>query len=169
MQVRQHSAVRPALFARVGLLKEAEAGLEAQVPSEYADGHAEVTRGLIAVSRGDLERGTASLRRGIELLRFSGQPEYFFAVEALARIWSDRGEVDRAAEWLDDASEQRARTYGAAQWTAGAWIGVNADLLKICRRHGRREQAQRVTTLLQEALRDADEQHVLVKTLRGGA
>lgn len=168
LQVRQHSAVRPALFARVGLLKEAQRGLETQAPSEYADGHAEVTRGLIALRRGDRDGATAYLRHGIELLRFTGQPEYFFAAEALARIWSERGEVDRAAEWLGDASEQRARTYGAAQWTAGAWIGVNADLLKICRRRGRREQAQRLSSLLQQTLRDADEQHFVIKTLRDG-
>jgi tetratricopeptide (TPR) repeat protein len=168
LQVRQHSAIRPALFARVGLLKEAERGLETQLPSEYADGHAEVTRGLIALRRGDRDGAAGYLRHGLELLRFTGQPEYFFAVEALARIWSERGEVDRAAEWLGDASEQRARTYGAAQWTAGAWIGVNADLLKICRRRGRREQAQRLSALLQQTLRDADEQHVVVKTLRDG-
>lgn len=168
MQVRQHSDVRPALFARLGLLKEAESGLEREAPSEYSDGRAEVTRGLIALRRGDIETAKTRLRRGIELLRFSGQPEYFFAVEALARIWSDRGEVERAAEWLGDASEQRARTYGAAQWTAGAWIGVNARLLRICRRHGRPEQARRLSALLEETLRDADEQHLVVKTLRGG-
>ena len=166
LQIPQQSAQRPSLFARVGLTAEAERGLERMPPSEHAEGIAQVTHGLTAMRKGDRDDAMASLRRGVELLRFSGEPDYFLGVEALAQLWLIRGDIDRATDWLRDAGEQQMRTYGGAQWTAGAWINVNADLLRICRRHGRREQAQQVRALLVRTLRDADESHLVARTVR---
>lgn len=156
LQIRSHSAQRPALFARAGLTADAERGLDAIVLTDHTEGIVEVTRGLVAARRGDRGRAAAALRRGIELLRFTGEPEYFFAVEALADRWAADGDTDRAVQWLVDASTQRTHTYGAAYWTAAYWIRLNARLADLYRRQHRLADAERISTALRVLLRDAD-------------
>ena len=165
LQIRQHSSARPAMFARVGLLTEAKRGLDAMPLSEHAEGVVEVTRGLTAARQGQTGIATASLRRGVELLRFSGEPEYFLATEALARIWITGGETDRAISLLNDAVGQRARTYGAAQWTGSYWIKLHADLAAYYRRLGHLEDGRRLKTTLQTLLTDADADHPFTKAI----
>jgi len=157
-QIRQHSALRPVLFAKVGMIAEAENGLEMLAPSEHDEGMTDVAQGLIAAWRRDDETALAALRRGAERLQFSGEPEYFIAVEELARLLRAHGHRDRAAAWLSDAVGQRARTYGATQWTGGCWIKANADLASLYL-HG--EEATRIRTGLGALLEDADAGHPL--------
>jgi tetratricopeptide (TPR) repeat protein len=166
LQIPGQSSLEPALFARVGLITEAERGLERMPPSEHAEGIVNVTRGLIAMRQSNGDAAMTSLRQGVDLLRFSGEPDYFLGVEALAHLWLLHGDVDRAADWLRDASEQQTRTYGAAQWNAGAWIGINGDLLRVCWRHGRVDQARQVRALLLQTLRDADPAHLVARAAR---
>jgi hypothetical protein len=167
--VRQHSAQRPALFARAGLVADAKQGMETAVPLAHGEGLANVTRGLIAARERDHETAIASLRRGIELLRFTGEPEYFLAVEALASFWRRRGERDRADRLLNDAAAQRARTYGLPHWTGAYWIKLNADLLSTCRKQGRHDEANRVGATLRAVLQDADVQHPAARMIRSPA
>ncbi len=165
LQIRQSSAHRPALFARVGLVTEAERGLTMLVPSEHDEALTDVTRGFIATHHGDNEAAVAALRRGIDQLRFSGEPEYFLAVEALARILTARGESDRALEWLAQAAGQRARTSGSGHWAGGCWIKINADLASAYQRRGRLRDAERIRASLRAVLQDADAQAPLVAAL----
>lgn len=168
LQIRQHSALRPALFARVGLIAEAETGLERAAPSEHREGNAEVARGLIAARKRHDEAAVASLRRGIELLRFSGEPEYFLAIDALARHWKARGETDRALPLLVDATSQRSRTYGAPHWTGAFWIKASADLAATYRRLGRHEEAARLGAIVRQVLTDADPGHPAARLIGSG-
>ncbi len=169
LQIRQSSAQRPALFARVGLVAEAERGLTMLVPSEHDEAFTDVTRGFIAAHHGDDQAAAAALRRGIDRLRFSGEPEYFLAVEALARILAARGESDRALEWLAQAAGQRARTYGSGHWTGACWIKINADLASAYQRRGRLQEAERIRASLRAVLQDADAQAPLVTALSSAA
>jgi tetratricopeptide (TPR) repeat protein len=163
LQVAQHSQAQPALFASAGLVSEAERGLEASFRLEHAAGIAEATRGLIASRTGRTDAAITSLQRATDLLRFSGELEYFLAADELARIRARRGEIDGAIRVLSDAHAQRARTYGAAQWTGSFWSRLNTDLAALYRRQGQHVEAERIDNLLRELLAEADVRHPLVR------
>jgi tetratricopeptide (TPR) repeat protein len=167
LEIRDHGRERPALFASIGLLSEAEGGLVSAFGSEHADGVAEITRGLIARRRGQTESAIAFLRRGIELLRFSGELEYFLGTEALAQIWIERGKVGRATRLLAHASEQRERAYGSPQWAGAYWIRLSAGLVALQRREGRTADADRLSATLRQVLAGADPQHPALEVARG--
>ncbi|MGH9309822.1 MAG: hypothetical protein ACRD1U_10635 [Vicinamibacterales bacterium] len=143
-QIPQFSAVRPSLFARVGLEAEAIRGLESDAPSPYREGLESVSRGLLDARRGRTESAATALRRGLDLLRWSGEPEYLFAIEELARMAESQGDVDRAASLLRTAVDSRAHTYGARQWTAAYWAKLGAGLARLHGRQGRTADAERV-------------------------
>jgi hypothetical protein len=159
LQVRQHSTVRPALFARAGLVEEAELGLVGLPPSEHAEGVTEVTRGLIAARRGQVDTAIPRLRRGMELLRFSGEIEYFFAAEALARIRMQAGDTERAVQLLSDTVAQRARTYGATPWAGAYWLKLQQTLTEYHQQRAGVAEAQRLQTEIDAAFRSADADH----------
>ena len=161
LRIRAQSPARPALFARAGLVEDARRGLESAFPTEHAAGMAAATRGLIAMQTGHSGQAVESLTRAADLLRFSGEPEYFLTIESLARIWTSRGATDRAANLLSDGIEQRARTYGPVQWTGGYWIKLNADLAALYHRLGRDEEARRLDDARQTLLAEADADHPL--------
>lgn len=167
LQVRTHSRERPAVFASAGLLAEAESGLASAFGSDHADGLAEIARGLIAARRGRTRSAIASLRHGTELLRFSGEPEYFLGTEALAQIWIERGEVGRGTRLLAHAAEERERAYASPQWAGAYWIRLSARLLALHRREGRHAEAERLATLLRQLLQGADAQHPAAKIAGG--
>jgi tetratricopeptide (TPR) repeat protein len=156
LQVRDSSGDRPELFAQVGLVDDARRGLTRYFGAEHGDGIADVTRGLIAVDRGEQDRAVEVLRRGTELLRYSGEPAYFMGVESLAHIWLDRHDPMRAVRLLTDAARQRQRTYASPWWSGAFWIKANADLLTLDRRLGLDADAQRVNAMLYRALEYAD-------------
>jgi hypothetical protein len=159
VRIGQHSAARPALFARADLFDEAERGLAGLLPSDHAEGVADVTRGLIAARRGQADIAIPLLRRGMDLLRFSGEIEYLFAAEALARVWKQAGDADRALQVLTDAVAQRSRTYGATPWAAAYWIKLHQMLTEHQRQRGETAEAQRLQTDLDALLRAADAEH----------
>ena len=168
LEIRDHGRERPALFASIGLLAEAESGLASAFGSAHADGVAEITRGLIARRRGQTGNAIALLRRGIELLRFSGEPEYFLGTEALAQIWIERGKVGRATRLLVHAAEQRERAYASPQWAGAYWIRLSARLVELHRREGRTADAERLSTTLRQVLDGADANHPAAKIAGGG-
>lgn len=165
-QIRGYSAERPALFGRVGLTREAEHGLAVSAAFEHSEGIAEVTRGFVAAQHRDTDRAIAHLRRGVELLRFSGEPEYFLALEVLARTWKTRGQRDRAARLLAEGLDQRARTCGSAQWAGAFWIKLNTELLASYQQEGRGREAERLSTTLRQLLSTADTDHPLAKVVQ---
>lgn len=144
LQVRQHSHLRPALFARAGLDRDAERGLESAVPSTHAEGVAAVVRGLIDARAGRHESASLALRQGVDLLRWSGQPEYFLAIEELSRLAKARRDLERAVAVLEMAAAARAHTYGIPQWTGGYWIRLLRELATLHEAAGREEDAARV-------------------------
>jgi tetratricopeptide (TPR) repeat protein len=165
-QIRGYSGERPALFGRVGLTREAEHGLAISPALEHAEGIVEVTRGFVAAQRRDTESAIAHLRRGAELLRFSGEPEYFLAIEVLARTWQTRGQRDRATRLLAEGLEQRARTCGSAQWAGAFWIKLNSELLASYQQDGRGREAEQLSTTLRQLLSTADTDHPLGKVVQ---
>ena len=156
---------RPAFFAAAGLLAEAKTGLVSSVGSDYREGIQAVTRGIIAERRGHTEEAVQWLRRGVDLLRASGEPEYFLGVGKLATILVPRGGEPRAVRLLEDAVQQRPRTYGSIWWAGGPWTQTAAQLLALYERRGQRAEAQQLRTTLRTILEYADHDHPLVHAI----
>jgi hypothetical protein len=165
-QIPQHSALRPALFAHVGLAQEAERGLHASVPSEHAEGIAAVTRGLLAVQQRQFNSAAATLREGAQLLRATGEPEFFLAIDALARMARARGAIDQARRLLSEADAERAHTYGPTQWSGGYWTRLSGDFAEILRQQGHDDEAARIAAQLRQVLVNADLQRQARRVLR---
>lgn len=164
-QIADDSRRHPALFAAVGLESDADRGLKAFLDSEHAAGMAAITQGFIAARRAQDDLAVKSLRHGIELLRFSGEPEYFLAVEELARIWTAQGQLERAAGALESAASERGRTYNSAQWAGAYWIKLNVRLLTTYERLGRWPEADALRGTLARLLDGADAHHPFLKGL----
>jgi hypothetical protein len=157
-QVRDHARRSPALFARVGFTEDADRGLALLVPSDHSEGITAVTRGLLALRHGQIESATEQFRNGLDLLRSSGNPAYFFAAEGLANIADGRGDAGRSIGLLTDAAAERVHTYTSAQWTAAYWIKMSTDLAQRCRRAGRDDEAERISVGLRQILDHGDPQ-----------
>jgi tetratricopeptide (TPR) repeat protein len=151
-QVPQLASARPALFARAGLIEEAERGLESAPPSESWEGRAFAARGLIDGRRGRRESAMTALRRSLDLLRWSGEPEYFLAIEELVRITRARGDDERALAFLTAAAAERAHTYGRTQWTAAQWAALSTTLAALHEQRGQHDAAERVNGSLRQVL-----------------
>jgi tetratricopeptide (TPR) repeat protein len=165
-QIREYSSERPALFARVGLVREAELGLAASAGSELSDGVAAVTAGLIAARRHDTDSAIDQLRLGIDRLRYSGEPEYFMAVDVLSRLWLRLGDRARAVRLLSDTLGQRARSCGSARWPGAQFVKIEADLLVATRGIGPSGPADQARADLQQILQAADADHPFLRLVR---
>ena len=165
-QVREHSVLRPALFARVGFDAEAEQGLQAAPPSENEEGLAAVTRGLLAAHRRRFDEATAALRQGTQLLRSTGTSEFFFAIDALVGMARVRGSSPQVTRLLYEAAAERRHTYGATYWSGGHWTTLTADLVDNLRKQGRAEESERVAADLRLALGGAEDQWPAAAVLR---
>lgn len=164
-QISDESRRYPAVFASVGLEADADRGLKTFLDSEHAAGMTAITYGFMAARRAQDDLAIKSLREGIELLRFSGEPEYFLAVEELARLWTARGQLERAAVALESAASERARTYGTTRWAGAYWMKLNVRLLTTYQRLGRWPEADALRRTLSTLLDGADSHHPLLKGL----
>lgn len=153
LQAPQLGSVRPALFARVGLTLEAERGLDATRPSEHREGQLLAARGIIDARHGRRESAMSALRRSVDLLRWSGEPEYFLALEELVRLSRSLGDTDRVQTFLTAAAAERAHTYGRTQWTAAQWARLSVDLAALHEQRGQHADAERVNASLPQVLR----------------
>jgi tetratricopeptide (TPR) repeat protein len=161
-QVADQSAERPAIFAVVGMLDEAERGMRQSFDTEHDTAVNEVTRGLILMGRGRPADAIGPLRRGLELLRYTGEPEYFWAAEALSRAWLTLGDRERALRILEDAAGQRPRTYSSARWSGAEWIRAVERLAALCESAHLQADADRWRATLRGVLRLADADHPFV-------
>jgi tetratricopeptide (TPR) repeat protein len=167
-RVPAESRRRPALYAGVGLDEAASRGLGEYLDSEHAAGMAATARGLIAARRGQHATAIASLREGLALLRFSGEPEYFLGAEALARVLTLHGQSAAGLRVLEDAAAERGRVYGGARWAGAFWLRVNVRLLAAYEQQGNRPAADALRKTLQPLLAKADADHPFMQVVRPG-
>lgn len=166
-EIRSAGLERPAFFAAVGLLTEARAGLASSFGSDHREGIQALTRGIMVQRRGHAEAAVKWLNRGVDLLRASGEPEYFHGVGKLARILVARGDEPRAVRLLEDAVQQRRRTYGSIWWAGGPWTRTAVQLLALYERRAQRAEAEQLRTTLRTIMKYADNDHPLVNALGG--
>jgi cellobiose phosphorylase len=100
------------------------------------------------------------------LLRATGEPEFFLAIEALARMARARGAIDQARRLLSEADAERAHTYGPTHWSGGYWTRLSSDLVEILLQQGHDDEAARVAAQLRQVLVNVDLQRQARRVLR---
>ena len=125
--------------------------------------------GEIALAEGNVDEAISLLQEGLYGLRSSGNAAYFRCSESLANAWERQGDLEMALRTLEDASQQKSRTYPWAN-PGGAspklhWMRVRLRLAQLYRRLEREAEALEIETELRDLLRYADSDLWLVRQL----
>ncbi len=129
----------------------------------------QLTQGEVALAEGNLEEAISLLQGGLSGLRSSGTYPYFRCAESLAIAWERQGNLDMALRTLEDASQQKNRTYSFVNDYVGSakvyWMRVRLRLAQLYRRLDRDAEALEIEAELRELLRYADPDLWLVRQL----
>ena len=129
----------------------------------------QLTQGEVALAEGNLEEAISLLQGGLSGLRSSGTYPYFRCAESLAMAWERQGNLDMALRTLEDASQQKNRTYSFVSDYVGSakvyWMRVRLRLAQLYRRLDRDAEALEIEAELRELLRYADPDLWLVRQL----
>jgi len=183
-RTRGHGARR---LARADLLSEARNSLtsleafartrtdtRAQRDNDIA---LKLTRGEIALAEGNAEEAIPLLQEGVALLRNSGSFAYFRCAESLANAWEQQGNLGRALQTLEAASDQKNRSYPSTMTNHGFvrrpstklnWMRVRLRLAQLYLKLDREAEALEIEAELRDLLRYADPDLWLVRQLGGG-
>ncbi len=158
------------LLARTGLLSEAEAVLsDPETASRTYDPRSPrvwgyVARGELALARGQIAEAIRLLEQGLPDLRPWPTAYFFLASEALARAAQQRGNIAKALEILDNASQyqDRAVFFGPASFF---WMKIQLQRAQLHRTLGREPEAQEIEADLRRLLALADADHAILVQL----
>ncbi len=138
--------------AHMGLVREAEEAVASMQESGLAGTYpVKVAQGALALARGQPE-AIALLEEGVESARLLGHSVFFLASASLARAWEQQGDLERALQVLEAASEEKARAY----LVQSTWIRIRWRLAQLYRKLGREAEAQEIEAELRELLAYAD-------------
>ncbi len=160
------------LQARAGLTPQARAFLEAeQQTAKKSDrsrfGALETVRGEIALERGDLDAAIRELEEGIRLSpEWSRRPSFYLASESLAAALKEKGDLPRAIEVLERASEARFQAVVSNSGAGVYWLRNRFELARLYRDIGRVEDARAIEAELLKLLALADREHPILLELQ---
>ena len=154
---------RTILLTRAGLLSEARESLsELEVGlaggplpgwGPTPENKLEILRGELALAEGRAAQAIALLEAALPREQPFGATSYFLGSEALAAAWQQQGNAERALRVLEEASQQRNRTYPAS---GSAWMGVQLRRVRLYRELGREAEAAEIESGLRKGLARAD-------------
>lgn len=160
-------AIAAMLLIRAGGLSEAEElvrALETNRPSpRLVQEFYKIPAGELALAQGRPAEAISLLQDGIAMARPIGDMYYFLGAESLARAWEQQGNLEKAIEVLEDASQQKNRSYPGG---AAAWIRVRVRLAQLYRKVGREREAQEIEAELLKLLAYADPDHPILLQLQ---
>ncbi len=130
-----------------------------------------LSHGEVALAEGNVEEAISLLKDGLFGLRSSGVYAYFRCSESLANAWERQGNLDMALRTLEDASQQKNRTYPLPGDLAASpklyWMRVRLRLAQLYRKLDREAEALEIEAELRELLRYADPDYWLLRQLQG--
>jgi tetratricopeptide (TPR) repeat protein len=163
------SNTTPVLQARAGLLAEARRFLEAVERKRPSTGGNETIRGEIALAEGNLETAIKELEEAEATRLRTGRPPslyFYLGSESLAAAWDRKGDVRRAVEVLERASEQRLPAITSLDPGVPYWMRNRLGLARLYRRVGAVKDALAIEADLLRLLALADADHPILRELQ---
>jgi tetratricopeptide (TPR) repeat protein len=153
------------LLARVGLLPEA-ARLLKRIETQpiTIPGYLQIPRGELVLARGQVDRGISELEEGTRRVGEMGHLLTFLGSESLAKAWKQKGNLVRAVQVLEQASEKRSSA--AFENSGWLWLRNQFQLARLYREVGREQDALKIESELQGLLALADPDHPILLELR---
>ena len=156
------------LLARVGLPTEAEGRIAVFEAKPYdRPGYVEVARGEVALARGKIEEARVLLEEGTEQINFLG-PTYFLALESLAHLLRQRGDLESAVRVLEPTYRAGVRARAAFLQAGPFWLRNRLQLAGLYEELGKDDQARQIEEELSALLAHADPDHPLLAALESG-
>ena len=178
------------LLARGGFLLEAEAMLSSTSTSSSGF---EIQRGVLAVSLGNRTEGMKMLEEALSSFRSADKTEqlleaardtrnkqmlvmhpqkdsaaaFFMGSEVLAEAWRAQGNLGKAVQVLEGASEKKLLLLAdqSSPLTGALWLRVQGHLAQLYREMGRDEEAGTIEAELRSLLAYADPDYPILRQL----
>jgi DNA-binding winged helix-turn-helix (wHTH) protein/predicted Zn-dependent protease len=165
--LRKHNKPNPlkaALLAHVGLTDEAQKLLSKtkKLPgsrSELIQILIRIAEGEIALSRGRTSEAISLLQDAVPAVRWNSSSAFFMESESLADALERQGDLQKAAQVLERASQQKAIAYENEGSTGHYWLRVQGRLAQLYRKLGRFEEAENAEAEHSKMLAYADHAH----------
>jgi tetratricopeptide (TPR) repeat protein len=158
----------PILLVRAGLLSEAEKILHLlgdRLSGKRAK-EIQIPLGALALSRGNITEGMAMIENTLPLVNRPGTAgTYFLGCEILAKAWRLQGDLDKAVQLLEEASEKKSLLRAQAGLPVPLWMGLRLQLAQLYREMDRSAEARKIEDELRNLLAYADPDHPILRQL----
>jgi len=156
-----------AILAQLGFLSESEK-LLAQLENSPSSGFVAGPTGAYAkLARAVIELRTGNTRESILLIEdvLGNGYSVYIASKFLAEAWSQEGQMERAIQVLEEASNKKGLALALNGNAPLMWLRVRLALAKLYRETGRNEEAREIEEDLRTLLAYADRDHPILRQL----
>ena len=158
----------PILLVRAGLTSEAEKILHSmgnRLSGKRAK-EIQIPLGVLALSRGNITEGMAMIENTLPLVNRPGAAAtYFLGCEILAKAWRQQGDLGKAVQLLEEASERKSLLRAQTGLAIPLWMGLRLQLAQFYREMDRSAEARKIEDELRTLLAYADPDHPILRQL----
>jgi serine/threonine protein kinase/predicted Zn-dependent protease len=154
------------LLARAGLADEAQKFLSKFSDSPTGRVSRKILEGEIALSRGRTMEAISLLQEAVPDVRWNSSWIFFTESVSLADALERQGDLQKAVQVLEKASQEKAIAYENSGSTGAYWLKVEWRLAQLYRKLGRSEEAEKVEADLSKMLAYADPEHPILLQLK---
>ena len=122
--------------------------------------------GEIASAQGRTTEAIAPLEEAVPLVRWNSSWHFFIGSGSLADAYERQGDLQKAIQVLEVASQAKSIAYENAGSTGHLWLKVQWRLSQLYRKLGHNQEAERVEAELLKILAYADEDHPILLQLK---
>jgi serine/threonine protein kinase/Tfp pilus assembly protein PilF len=121
--------------------------------------------GEIALSRGRTAEAVSLLEKSVPAVRWNSSTAFFIDSVSLAEALERQGDLQKAVQVLESASQAKPIAYDAIGSTGQYWLTVQWRLAQVYRKLGRIDDAQKIEAELSRMLAYADPEHPILLQL----